>query len=193
MIEQETLMSHGKLDAIMTALASISLDHDQILKQNKGLNPRLHDLETQMHNAIGQVHAAKVSPPASLQQQAPTTSNNKAKEPQVNLPKKFDSTRLKFWGFVNQVQLITILQPQRYPTDATCVDWLALYLPDKHYIGSHHCLRRMQQFLATLKHFSECLVKHLVNMTKFTQPQRRFVAYVKAHDQHQIMLPSFNN
>ena len=50
--EQETLVSNGKLDAIMTALAAMSLDHDQILKQNKELNLRLRDLETQMHNAI---------------------------------------------------------------------------------------------------------------------------------------------
>ena len=119
--DQETLVSNGKLDAIMTALASMSLDRDQILKQNKELNLRLHDLETQMHNAIGQVHVAEVSPPASLRQQAPTTSSNKAKEPRVSLPEKFDDTRSKFRGFVNQVQLITILQPQRYPTDATCV------------------------------------------------------------------------
>ena len=102
-IEQETLMSNGKLDAIMTALAAMSLDRDQILKQNEELNLRLHDLETQMHNAIGQVHAAEVSLLASLQQQAPTTSSNKAKESQVSLPEKFDGTRSKFRGFVNQV------------------------------------------------------------------------------------------
>ena len=112
MIEQETLVSNGKLDAIMTALTAMSLDRDQILKQNEELNLRLHDLETHMHNAIGQVHAAEVSPPASLQQQAPITSSNEAKEPRISLPEKFDGTRLKFRGFVNQVQLITILQPQ---------------------------------------------------------------------------------
>ena len=74
-----------------------------------------------MHNAIGQVHAVEVPPPASLQQQTPTTSSNKAKEPQVSLPEKFDDTHSKFWGFVNLVQLITILQPQRYPMDAARV------------------------------------------------------------------------
>ena len=121
MTEQETLMSNGKLDAIMIALAGMSLHRDQILKQNKELNLRLRDLETQMHNTIGQVHAAEVSPLTSLQQQAPTTSSNEAKEPRVSLPKKFNYTRSKFQGFVNQVQLITILQPQRYPTDATHV------------------------------------------------------------------------
>ena len=114
-------MSNGKLDAIMTALASMSLDRDQILKENKELNLRLLDLDTHIHNAIGQVHAAEVSPLASLQQQAPTTSSNEAKEPQISPPEKFDGIRSKFSGFVNQVRLITILQPQRYSTDATCV------------------------------------------------------------------------
>ena len=85
----------------MTALVPMSLDRDQILKQNKKLNLRLHDLETQMHNTIGQVHAVEVSSLASLQQQVPTTSSNKAKELQVSLPEKFDGTRSKFRGFMN--------------------------------------------------------------------------------------------
>ena len=126
--KQETLVSNGKLDAIMTALAAMSLDHDQILKQNEELNLRLHDLETQMYNAIGQVHAAEVSLPASLQQQAPTTSSNDIKESQVSLPEKFDGTRSKFRGFVNQVRLITILQPQQYATDATRVGLVGILL-----------------------------------------------------------------
>ena len=50
--KQETPVPNGKLDAIMTALAAMSLDRDQILKQNEELNLRLRDLETQMHNAI---------------------------------------------------------------------------------------------------------------------------------------------
>ena len=56
-------MSNGKLDAIMTALAGMSLDRDQILTQNEELNLRLRDLETQLHNAIGQVHVVEVSLP----------------------------------------------------------------------------------------------------------------------------------
>ena len=110
--KQEILVSNGKLDTTMTALAAMNLDHDQILKQNEELNLRLRDLETQMHNAIGQVHATKVSLPTLLQQQVPTTSSNEAKEPRVSLPRKFEGTRSKFRGFVNQVGLITILQPQ---------------------------------------------------------------------------------
>ena len=126
--KQETLVSNGKLDTIITALAAMSLDRDQILKQNQELNLRLHDLETQMQNAIGQIHAAEVSPPASLQQQAPTTCSNKAKEPRVSLLEKFDGTRSKFRGFVNQGQLITILQPQRYPTNTTRVELVGTLL-----------------------------------------------------------------
>src|SRR4029079_5876314 len=39
------------------------------------------------------------------------------KEPRVSLPDKFDGTRSKFRGFVKQIRLITILQPERYPTE----------------------------------------------------------------------------
>ena len=94
--KQETLVSNGKLDAIMTTLIGMSLDRGQILKQNEELNLRLHDLDTQMHNAIGQVHAPEVSPSASLQQQPPTTSSNEAKKPRVSLLEKFNSTHSKF-------------------------------------------------------------------------------------------------
>ena len=39
-----------------------------------------------------------------------------AKEPHISLPNKFDETRAKFRDFVNQVQLMLDMQPQRYPT-----------------------------------------------------------------------------
>jgi hypothetical protein len=45
----------------------------------------------------------------------------KYREPRVSLSEKFDKTRSKFRGFVNQVQLITILQPKRYPTEQSQV------------------------------------------------------------------------
>jgi hypothetical protein len=45
----------------------------------------------------------------------------KYRESRISFPEKFDSTRSKFQGFVNQVQLITILQPERYPTEQSRV------------------------------------------------------------------------
>ena len=38
------------------------------------------------------------------------------REPSIALPEKFDGTRSKFRGFINQVQLAIELQPQSYPT-----------------------------------------------------------------------------
>ena len=43
------------------------------------------------------------------------------KEPRVSLPNKFDGTRAKFCGFVNQIRLVTVLQPERYPTEESRV------------------------------------------------------------------------
>src|SRR4028118_1685606 len=43
------------------------------------------------------------------------------KEPRVSLPDKFDRTRSKFCGFVNQIRLITALQAERYPTEESRV------------------------------------------------------------------------
>jgi hypothetical protein len=41
----------------------------------------------------------------------------KFKEARVSLSEKFDGIRSKFRRFTNQIRLITILQPERYPTE----------------------------------------------------------------------------
>ena len=105
-----------------------------------------------MHNTIGQVHVVEVSPPTSFQQQAPTTSSNEAKEPRVSLLEKFDGIRSEFRGFVNQVRVITILQPQRYPTDATRVRLVGTLLIGQALSWFAPLYKKNEQFLATLKH-----------------------------------------
>jgi hypothetical protein len=45
----------------------------------------------------------------------------KYREPRVSLSEKFYGTRSKFRGFINQVRLITILQPESYPTEQSGV------------------------------------------------------------------------
>jgi len=55
-----------------------------------------------------------------IQKKSPTTKHldtSKFKKPKISLTEKFDDTCSKFRGFVNQIQLITYLQPKRYPID----------------------------------------------------------------------------
>ena len=117
-----------------------------------------------MYNAIGQVHAAEVSLPASLQQQAPTTSSNKAKEPQVCFSEKFNGTCSKFWGFVNQVRLINILQPQRYSTNAALVGSVGTLLTEQTLSWFAPVFEKnatiLSNFEAFLEAFSETLGEH---------------------------------
>jgi hypothetical protein len=51
-----------------------------------------------------------------------------ALEPKINLSEKFDGTRLKFRGFVNQVRLIMQLHPRRYFDDTTRVGFIGTLL-----------------------------------------------------------------
>ncbi|KAG0611152.1 hypothetical protein M758_7G119800 [Ceratodon purpureus] len=44
------------------------------------------------------------------------------------MPEKFDGTRSKFRGFIDQVQLITMLQPERYPTEESKVGLVGILL-----------------------------------------------------------------
>ena len=53
------------------------------------------------------------------------TSN---REPRIALPEKFDGTRSKFRGFINQVQLAIELQPQSYPTPGSQVRFIGTLL-----------------------------------------------------------------
>ena len=49
-------------------------------------------------------------------QQLLSTLQQRAPEPKVSLPAKFDGTRSQFRGFINQVRLLFQLHPRRYPT-----------------------------------------------------------------------------
>jgi hypothetical protein len=50
------------------------------------------------------------------------------KEPQINLPKKFDGTCSKFQGFVNQIHLIIQLHQHHYLNDWTQVGLIGTLL-----------------------------------------------------------------
>ena len=65
-----------------------------------------------------------VESPISLSSQRNNCSNQnldggaaKYKEPRISFPQKFDNTRSKFRGFINQVRFVTILQPECYSTE----------------------------------------------------------------------------
>jgi len=104
----------SKLDAIMNALASLSHRTAEI----EGVIVGLHN-----NGASGIVPSKAYQPQTSAPEEAilPSVQQDpvvvQRKEPRVSLPDKFDGTRSKFRGFVNQIRLITILQPERYPTE----------------------------------------------------------------------------
>ncbi len=50
------------------------------------------------------------------------------KEPWINLPNKFDNTRSKFQGFVNQMHLVVQLHPHWYLTSPTQVGLINILL-----------------------------------------------------------------
>jgi hypothetical protein len=63
-------------------------------------------------------------PPAPV----PATPTMVAPEPKINLPEKFNGTRPKFRGFVNQVRLIIQLHPRHYPNDTTRIGFVGTLL-----------------------------------------------------------------
>jgi hypothetical protein len=51
-----------------------------------------------------------------------------AREPKFIMPEKFDGTRSKFRGFVQQVNFFLRLHPSRYPDDSTQVAFIGSLL-----------------------------------------------------------------
>lgn len=88
---------------------------------------QLQEENANMRHAFEQLQAStSVVPQHPL---APTNSHfATAKEPRISLPEKFDKTRSKFRGFVNQVRLTIRMQPMRYPTDKTQVGLIGTLL-----------------------------------------------------------------
>ena len=104
----------SKLDAIMNVLASLSHRTAEI----KRAMARLYS-----DGAFGIAPSRVYQPQNSAPEEAVLLSVRQdpivlqRNEPRVSLPDKFDGTRSKFRGFVNQIRLITVLQPERYPTE----------------------------------------------------------------------------
>jgi hypothetical protein len=103
---------------------------DSIMNMLNVLSRRTTEIEGFFAKFSGDVRPTTVQPPVQPLPQASTSKEAVAplfeetrslKEPRVSLPEKFDGTRSKFRGFVNQVRLITFLQPQRYPTEESRV------------------------------------------------------------------------
>ena len=106
----------SKFDALMNAINALSTR----LAEVEGVtynNSSSGTTSTRGHPSFTSV-PEEVVPPVIRQD---TLHIQQRKEPRVSLPEKFDGTRSKFRGFINQVQLITMLQPDRYPTEESKV------------------------------------------------------------------------
>ena len=91
-----------------------------ILNQLQSENQRLRHAFEQLRVSTSQAPQPIIAPSTPILQAT--------KEPRIGLPDKFDGTRSKFRGFVNQVRLIIRMQPLRYPTEETQVGFIGTLL-----------------------------------------------------------------
>lgn len=118
-------LPESKLDDVLVAIQALTTRTNRIeefftkLSNNHGIGT-----SQSMPNSNAQVFPSTEPTMPSTQRETLSTQHGdilKIKEPRISLPEKFDGTRSKFRGFVNQIQLVTFLQPQRYPTDESRV------------------------------------------------------------------------
>ena len=87
-----------ELSTILSAMQQLQQNFQTLLQENNSLCNSVTLLQT----------ASQHAPPAPV---------STPPVPRVSLPDKFDGSRLKFWGFVNQVRLIIRMQPGMYHND----------------------------------------------------------------------------
>lgn len=115
----------SKLDAIMNALAALSTRTADI----EGVIARSHNdgASGSAQAGVHQLHTSTTEEASlGMVRQGPPVQQQK--EPRISLPDKFDGTRSKFRGFINQIRLITVLQPERYPTEESRVGLIGTLL-----------------------------------------------------------------
>ena len=84
------------------------------LRQIVNALEHLRQENNELRNMVSHLQA----PPPSPQTLSTPTQY---REPKIALPEKFDGSRSKFRGFLNQIRLIIQLHPHRYPDDSTQV------------------------------------------------------------------------
>jgi hypothetical protein len=88
-------------------------------------NAALHQANNDLHQTMTSMQATMKT---SLVNPALVTPQVHRQTPKVALPDKFDGTRSKYRGFINQLRLVFQLQPDRYPDGRTQVGLLGTLL-----------------------------------------------------------------
>ena len=105
--------SSDPLNQIMTALQQLQLE-------NEILRDSFRELQARISTTPSLIQPQLPTNPATPEPQLPTMptlSSPYILESKLSLLDKFDDTRARLRGFINQIRLIIRLQPQRYPTD----------------------------------------------------------------------------
>ena len=98
---------------------------------------------------------------------------NPRSEPKIALPDKFNGDRRRFRGFINQVDLLFMLNPQRYSSDILKVGVIATLLTDKALAWFSPYLERNDPTISNYSAFRTLL------SSTFAEPDRSIVSAAK--------------
>ena len=143
------------------------------LQQIQLENAILRDSLCKLQASTSNLHPTESNLPPSQ-----ASPNSYTLEQKVSLPDKFDATRLRFLGFVNQIRLIIRLQPQCYCDDFRWVGLVGTLL-----LGSHPWWKPHRLSLRTFLHFLLSLSIPLVRQTDADPHSLNSIRYNKARVQ----------
>lgn len=108
-------------------MGDTSFDQGVVVNDMWSALQQLQEENNNLRHAFEQLQASTSRPPGPAVT-VTTPVPQATKEPRIGLPDKFDGTRSKFRGFVNQIRLIIRMQPLRYPTEETQVGLIGTLL-----------------------------------------------------------------
>jgi hypothetical protein len=88
-------------------------------------------MDPSLSSLLDRIQALELSNASLRDQLANTNSSSQPHEPKVPLPEKFDGDRRHFRGFINQIELVFMINPSRYQSSASKVGVIGTLLKDK--------------------------------------------------------------
>jgi hypothetical protein len=127
---EEDQVLHDATQVIGNSGASPSIMglHGVLRNIEQMLTPFKHYIEASEVGMAQVPFMAQAPPMAQVPQALPVAQATHAREPKFIMPEKFDGTRSKFRGFVQQVNLFLRLHPSCYPDDSTQVAFIGSLL-----------------------------------------------------------------
>jgi hypothetical protein len=185
--------SAERFDQLMEAMHQLQLESNDLRESPRKLQGGMPmELEKEKTNARPtSINLPQVFAPSSTLSPTPLHLVTSL-EPKVSLPNKFDCTRARFQGFINQIKLIVQLQPQQYSDNFRQAGLVGSFSQELCKPSSQHWSKHYYRSYTVFLPFLQSSKQHLGIRTDTEQPTPNSIYYIKV-DVLCLFMPSNSN